>query len=330
MRDALQLGARVSSTSAIWRAGAGALTLNSKAILDGVGLSLGIYLPLMLGILFVYRFFDRSRDGQRPARSRRLEILFVAWTVPALLTFVLIHIGELAYVLYFLPAMLLPAGLVLDKAAQALTARRSSLQVPARSILLCACAAANIGTFALPSGSLLDQLRNRDTHVSALLAAVHRFSPASTVLITDPEGPSSYRTAMYYLSNYAVIAVGRDRSGHAGEMFSNRPGAPAYDLSRFERAGPLRLPSGMRALILDRAVLHSIADPWTLHAIRPSGDRRTLIYIVSLDPSDPPLALGRWIYVRASDADPYPWIDATQRRGGTALAASGYVEPTAL
>jgi hypothetical protein len=67
---------------------------------------------------------------------------------------------------------------------------------------------------------------------------VRWFDPSTTVLLTDPEGPSSYRTAMYYLPEYDVVAVGRDSHGRAGEMFSNRAGAPEYDLARFVHAGP--------------------------------------------------------------------------------------------
>jgi hypothetical protein len=43
---------------------------------------------------------------------------------------------------------------------------------------------------------------------------------------------------MHYLPEYDVVAVGRDWHGSAGEMFSNRVGAPEYDLARFGHAGP--------------------------------------------------------------------------------------------
>ncbi|HEV3232661.1 MAG TPA: hypothetical protein VG245_10460, partial [Candidatus Dormibacteraeota bacterium] len=209
-------------------------------------------------------------------------------------------------VLYLVPLLVLPAGLALDRVAGVLAGARPGWRPRLRAGLMAACVAVNAATFVLPDGSLLGQVGARDRHVAAVLAAVRRYATADVVVIADPEGPSSYRTAMYYLPEYTVVAVGRDRFGRAGEMFSNRPGAPEYDLARFDHVGPLRLPAGRVALILDPVVLDSVADPERLEPMRPAGDPAAVIYSVWLDPADPPRARGSWIWLRASDTLAHP------------------------
>jgi hypothetical protein len=103
--------------------------------------------------------------------------------------------------------------------------------------------------------------------------AVRGYPPAETVLLAGPEGPNSYRTAMFYLPEYWVIALGR---GRAGELFSNRPGAPEYDLTRLDQVGRLR------SVTID--------DPLARH-----------LFSVELDPRDPPIARRSWIHLRSSD-----------------------------
>jgi hypothetical protein len=311
-----QLAARASGNSALWRAGLGGLTLNGQAVLTGLALSLGVYLVLAVALLAIALL-----PGLRP-EVRRLPrgflVLGLAWTLPAGATFLLVHIGQVAYVLYLVPALLLPAGLVLERVARLVCGPWPHFQGPARWALLLACAGANIATFALPEGSLLSQLQARDRHVEALLVVVHRYPPSQTVLLADPEGPNSYRTAMVYLPEYAAVALGRDRRGHAGELFSNRGGAPEYDLARFEHAGPLHLPATRTALVLDEALVASIGDPGRLRTLTTDDPLAPHLYVAQLDPTDPPTARGSWIYLRSSDdyrfrrplgrcADPSTW-----------------------
>jgi Dolichyl-phosphate-mannose-protein mannosyltransferase len=311
-----QLAARVSSSSAVWRAGLGGLALNSQAVLAGLALSLGVYLVLAAGLLAIALVPGTGVGGTRPPRS--LALLGVAWILPAGATFLLVHIGQLAYVLYLVPALLLPAGVVLERVARVVTGPWPRWHGWAKWGLLLACAGGNVATFALPEGSLLSQLQARDRHVEALVGLVHRYPPSQTVLLADPEGPSSYRTAMFYLPEYRVVALGRDRRGRAGELFSNRPGAPEYDLARFEQTGPLHLPSTGTALVLDEALLASIGDPGRLRTVTTDDPLARHIFVVQLDPTDPVVAGRSWIYLRGSDdyqfrrpwahcADPSTW-----------------------
>jgi hypothetical protein len=294
-----QLAARVSGNSAVWRAGFEGLALNSEAVLAGLALGLGVYLALAASILAIALVPGLRAGGRRLPRES--TVLGLVWILPAGATFLLVHIGQLAYVLFLVPALLLPAGIVLERVAHLVTGPWPGWRGPLRWVLLLACAGANVATFALPEGSLLSQVQARDRHVEALVSLVRRYPPARTVLLADPEGPRSYRTAMYYLPEYQVIALGRDRRGRAGELFSNRPGAPEYDLTRFDQVGPLQLPGTGTALVLDEALLAAIGDPNRLRTMTIADPLARHVFAVALDPRDPPIARRSWIYLRGSD-----------------------------
>ena len=220
----LQLGTRVSSSSAIWRAGPGALGLNGDAVIQGLSLSLGLYIPLALASVLIERF-----EGKRSARrdmNREYPLLALVWIAPAIGTYLLVHIGQVAYVLFAVPALLLAAGPALARLARVLAGRRPE-RVPAIGVaLLGGCVMVDLALFLTPMGALAGQVRDRDEHVPAVIAGVRAFSPSDTVVVTDPEGTSSYRLAQYYLPEYDVVALARDSHGFAGELFSNHGPAP--------------------------------------------------------------------------------------------------------
>ncbi len=298
LRDTSELGARVSASSAIWRAGLGGLTLDTGAVLNGLIMSLGVFLPLLLaaGLL-------RLAEGRavRPAMNRELVVLAAVCLTPALLTYLLVHIGQLAYVLFGVPLLVLFAGPVLTRLATLTLPRREAARGTLRAVGLGVCVVANVAIFFLPANSLAEQVRARDQHVAAMTTAVRWFNPSTTVLLTDPEGPSSYRTAMYYLPEYDVVALGRDARGRAGEMFSNHAGAPEYDLARFDHTGLLHLPTGRLAVILDDVVLQSLGDPQWLETSTYGSGAADRMYMAHLLPADPPVSSRDLIYLRGSD-----------------------------
>lgn len=312
LRSSAELGSRVTASSALWRAGLAGLNLNSGAVLNGLLLSLGPFLPLVVAVGLMRLAGAR---GSSPAPSRRTPVLAILCLAPALVTYLVIHIGQLAYVLFGVPLLLLFAGPVLTRLTTLVLPGRELAGRWVRAGTLAACVIANVVVFAVPENSLAQQVKARDEHVAALTAAVRWRDPASTVLVTDPEGPSSYRTAMYYLPEFDVIAVGRDSRGRAGEMFSNRPGAPEYDISRFEHAGPLRLPVNGLVLILDDAVLGSIGDRIRLETSTYGPGAADRMYFTQLSSADPAVASGGLIYLRGSDCpcrDPLRDPEATR------------------
>jgi hypothetical protein len=298
LRASAALGERVTSSSAIWRAGLDGLSLDTGAVLNGLLMSLVIVLPLGLaaGLLRL----AEGRGIGRP-KDRTAVALVAVCLFPALLIYLFVHIGQLAYVLLGIPLLLLFAGPMLTRLATLTIPKRPFAQSRLRAAGLGICVVANVAVFLLPANSLASQLGARDQHVAAMSAAVRWFDPTKTVLLSDPEGPSSYRTAMYYLPEYDVVAVGRDSHGRAGEMFSTRGGAPEYDIARFEHAGPLRLPVDRVVLILDDAVLHSLGDPLWLETSTYGPASEDRMYFTQLSPADPPLSSGGLIYLRGSD-----------------------------
>jgi hypothetical protein len=305
------LARRVSGSSAFWSAGLGGLTLDGGAVLMGLGFSLGLLLPLTVAATVFVSLPGLDSPGARRATPHWIALLLMAWVAPALSVFVLVHIGQLAYVLFVLPAAALAAGPVLERVAVVVAGRRRHLRDRLRWALLAVCAAVNVALFVSPQQSFAAQVGNRDRHVEALLATVRGFAPDRVTLLSDPEGPGSYRLASYYLPGYVSVAVGRDRAGRAGELFANDGGAPEYDLHRFERVGPLRLPERSQALVLDPAVHDLIADPGWMEPVVLDAERGDRVWLVELDPADPPLAWGSSLYLRGSDcpcAQPVPWI----------------------
>ena len=300
LRVSAELGARVTASSAVWRAGLAGLNLDARAILDGLVLSLGMFLPLALAAWLLRLAEGRA---QKPRADRWAVALVSLCLAPAFATYLLIHIGQLAYVLFGVPLLLLFAGPVLTRlAALTLPGReRERARGRLRAAGLSVCVVANAAVFLAPSNSLAAQVHARDQHVAAVTAAVRSFDPSTTVLLTDPEGPSSYRTAMYYLPEYDVVAVGRDSHNNAGEFFSNRGGAPEYDVARFDHNGPLHLPAGSLAVILDEIVLQSIGDPERLQTATYGPGMVERMYLAHLDRADPPLTCGDFIYLRGSD-----------------------------
>src|SRR5258708_3199976 len=166
----LQLGARVSGGTALWRAGPEALWSNARAVLAGLSYALVLLLPLGLAAA-ITAWFVPSRAAR--VRHRRLTAMIVVWAAPALLTYLVVHIGQLAYVLFALPAAALLSGPALTLIAGGLADRPRLSADRARVGLLARCAPANLALFAAPGDSILVPVRTRDGHVAARVAGVY-------------------------------------------------------------------------------------------------------------------------------------------------------------
>ncbi|MGI8609672.1 MAG: glycosyltransferase family 39 protein [Candidatus Dormibacteria bacterium] len=299
-----ELSARASDTSAIWKAGMYGLQLNAGAVLAGVALALGLFAPMGLTYLLV-RHLPRVR-AQFPflaGLDRDYVVLAAALLAPTLVVYLLVHIGQLGYILLLLPALVLPAGAVLDGLARAVVAAPRVRQVGAG--LLAMCALGNVATFTLPQDGLHDQLVQRDVYVSSLMSTVRAQDPATTVLITSPEAYGSYRLAQYYLPAYRVIAVGRDQHKHAGEMFATggaaqSGAAPEYDLARFDRTGAFGLPETTRTVVvLDADAVGFLGDRGVLTPVLFGDNWR--VWTVHVTAPLQPRAFGSWVYLNSRD-----------------------------
>jgi hypothetical protein len=261
----LQLGVSASGATAIWSTGVnGLLTLSIPAVMRGVVWELGAFaIVLAYGLGVVPRLM-------RATRLPRGWLAFLGvWALPALLTFLFIHIGQVVYVQVFLPALLLPIGPALRNLGLALG--RPQL-APA---LLAICLAVNTVLFVVPPRySLAAQLQLHDARVAAMVALVGRYDPQHTLLVTDAQAVGAYREAQIYLPEYNRVAVATDRQGRLGEIFGN-----SYEPWRLQKADPLQVRPGVDTYVfLDPWIVrYFVADPERLEVEKlPDG---TKIYI---------------------------------------------------
>lgn len=102
-------GLAVAPTS-VFALGTGGVGQNTAIVL--VGLLLGVNAGLVVVAVGLLRY-----GGASLAPFRRARAFFVAWLVPALATYVLLHTGQLGYVLLLLPAFFLAVAAVFELVA---------------------------------------------------------------------------------------------------------------------------------------------------------------------------------------------------------------------
>ena len=245
LADSLKLGDSVTAGTAIWNNPLNPILVTGKAVLTGLGWELGLFsVWALFGLLLAPRLL-----GHRVV-PRDWTIFCGAWAGPGLLTFLFVHIGQLAYVQVFAPAIFLSLGPALLATAKAVGRPRLA------PILLAVSMAASGIVFFLPPSSLSAQLRLQDLRVEGLLAVVAADDPAHTVLIGDAFGVGSYRTVNYYLPDYPRIGLGRDASNRVREIYGD-----AYDPNGSRHSRPLRFGDRITTYVyLDRELLPLIAD----------------------------------------------------------------------
>jgi hypothetical protein len=264
-----------------WKALAHNLTIMTKWFLQGL-------VPAAVALGTLWLPLPRRRAGAAPAQDRRtggagtggegdgvsrsavaaagLRLVaagwpwLAAWAVPPILFFALFHVTKAGYTLIYLPALLVAASLL---AAPAMDGRRE--RRAAAAILLAAVTGA--GLFLFGADRRPDQPRalavvrnelNRaaiatyERDLDALLAALRRLPPATTVLATvelsgtGQAGPEGFlypwqRHLQWYLPDYEVLHLVPED----GLVFVTRGHRP------FHREGPrLELPAGTRQLAI--------------------------------------------------------------------------------
>jgi hypothetical protein len=260
------LGADVTTSTAVWRAGVPGLLTTSNAVLTGIGWELGGFTVLALFGLAIAPRVARVDLGLPPGWTAFGWL----WALPGLLTFLLVHIGQVVYVGIFVPALLLSLGPAVRASFEAIG--RRSLLGPA----VAAAAAVSVLIFTLPPvNSRLGQERAHDVWVDELGATVRAYDPQHTVLITDAFAPGSYRTAQYYLPEYRRIAVASDRMGRLGEAFGD-----VYQPAGVDETHRLAYPPGTDTYIfVDRSVVDAwVGDPQRLRTLRLSNGARIYVW----------------------------------------------------
>jgi hypothetical protein len=281
MRESRALADLIGGQTSILSMNFDGLKMNAWYV--GVGLLSGLHVGLLvIGIALL--------AGHRPLRllSKQDRRLFTIWSLPALLTFLLGHTGQLGYVLLLLPPLFLILGLSIEELAKSparLTrqlATSSSLTIATISVLVFAMLPGLAYSWAQPDPGEKESwfarharqydLPTSDSHWSSLVDLAHRFDPDHTVILTTVGGPrasGSFRHASYLLPEYRVYGLGTDMSGTFGTLFVAEDGQSNYSVEGLHNARPwLRIDRDARWVIIpDTEILEWINPDLDLHTV---------------------------------------------------------------
>lgn len=244
----LQLSSQLAGLTggATWL-GAGAGVLQNFIVVT-LAIVLGMHLALLAIPVEML-----SRGGSPPLEpaNRRLMVI---WGLPALLTYLLIHSGQLGYVLLLLPIGLIWASKVLSERFSAATLRAAM----AAGLLM---VANGLGFFVLPEiayGTVSEgrvdfpermapntlvqrgiqqvSLPRNDAHWEAMLTWVESFDSDDVVVLAEPRDGGSFRHLSFYLPDYLVYGLGTDKRGTFGHLFTSSENVTDYSVERLEAA----------------------------------------------------------------------------------------------
>ncbi len=283
----------------------------SRYLLESVLVALG---PLAVAALLVPWYVRRHGWGRR-------EWLLLAWIVPPVLVYTLVHFGQAGYVLTFLPAVvvLLARVLVTAFAEAAILARRRALgpALTAAAIVLIVVANGAFFVNARPLPRDFDPskpawrltaeheafdwifsrtaaaLREHEDVVRTFVGSIRGlYPPEETVVVTELGNARSYpwlRHAMFYLPEYSIFEL------RVGDV---PPGYYAPQLASDilpSRDSHVRLPARTRRLVW-------FVDHWAPSVARPEG-------LVEIE-----LPYGRFLYTLPVDRAPIAYAGYTLMR----------------
>jgi hypothetical protein len=166
--------------------------------------------------------------ARRVIRERRLALggtdaVLIAWIAPALLIFVVLHIGEPGYVLSVLPGFYVLAAVGIDRAAWV-------PRLPRRAVLASALLAPAVVFLWIPAPFSKDTITGHDAALAARVSFVRQHYPPETTLLLARE---DYLLVRYYLSEYRAwfhdfdpyrVALRRRRAPDVTAIIAFSPG----------------------------------------------------------------------------------------------------------
>lgn len=217
------------------------------------------------------------RRGYNPvARLLKQERAFILlWITPALVVYLLVHTGQLGYILLVLPAAFLCAGIAMASLARRVPDLKLNrprkvwlglqnlpvglavigvlfnfsafLFLPGVIYSVAGAEAAtlvdNLAITASGGGEGLTRARARqydlkrnNAHWKEIVGFIHRFDPEATAILAVPDGAGSYRHLAYYLPEYQVYGLGKDRSGRFGHLMTAQGGEDTYTIDGLDSA----------------------------------------------------------------------------------------------
>ena len=279
----------------------------------GIGLLLGLTVALLVippALIFKAR---PLRDVS--STDRRFLAL---WGVPALLTYLFIHTGQLGYVLTVLPICFIWVGGALARvvASVRVRIRHRQVNVPRLATSLGVASAIvvlnTMGFLLLPeasyallgprgndavhevAGSLVNNrepgvaertrqynLDANDDYWGGLTELVESFDPDEVALLGVPTSVGSFRHLAYYLPDYRVYGIGHDRQGRFGHLFTARDGENDYTVEGLDEAErELVLPEGVSKVVIPDSVIASkLADDVEYRSVYGAGVQVVVIEV---------------------------------------------------
>jgi hypothetical protein len=275
----VDLAETVVKPTSILGVGAGDATLRmARYMLESVVVGLG---PLALAAALLPWYARRHGFGAR-------EWFLVAWAIPPVLVYTLVHFGQAGYVLTFLPALVILLSHVLLVALGSALAPRPRMRAAVAVAVVTLVVLANGSFFvsARPAPRDFDTakpawiqraqdeafdwifsrtaaaLREHEAVVQTFVSAIRGlYDPADTIVVTELGNPRSYpwmRHAMYYLGDYAIydLRVGNLLAGYYAPRLSSAM-TPVPD-------SEIRLPWTAKRLVW-------FVDHWSPTSERPPG-----------------------------------------------------------
>jgi hypothetical protein len=197
IQDVLRQTAFVRETHSVVAQGLPALGTNLSTTLYAIAWGVGLFaIPVVALTLIVgYRAIRARRSGIGQPR-----LLLAAWIIPAIVLYVVLHIGEWGYVLSILPALYVVAAMAIDRAPRLpLGARRSAF---AASLLAPALVFA---TSSAPFSAAA--IAKHDWELASRVSYVRAHYPASSTLLIARE---DFLLIRYYLPEYRTWFHDRD------------------------------------------------------------------------------------------------------------------------
>jgi hypothetical protein len=263
LRTGLELFSFVGERTSVLYGGFRAVLENLAHV--GVGLAVG----LNLGLLVIAVALVRREPARGLLTSGQWKMLAL-WAGPALAVFVFGHIGQVGYLLLVLPALFIILAVCVEAFGQRLTRPLRLAAGPATALVVLILTVAQIGTVlgapatahALlgdPVTAAMVDTRDNDRFWREVPSFIDRFAPEEAIVLAEASPWGSFRHAGYYLSDYRVYGLGKDRRGRFGYLFMAYGGATNYSVEGLSRARRvLPRPYDARvAIILDPQILRT-------------------------------------------------------------------------
>lgn len=203
-----------------------------------------------------------------PRLARDDRRLLMIWALPALFTYLLIHSGQLGYVLMLLPigimwsAKVFSAHLTVPKLRTALAGALIALNAVGFFVLPeVAYATVSRGQISFPERMATNTLVQRgiqqvslpknDAHWESMLRWVEGWSEDDAAVLAEPRDGGSFRHLSFYLPEMLIYGLGVDKGGTFGHLFTSFENSTDYSVERLQdAAADLVIPDDVETLLI--------------------------------------------------------------------------------